>query len=70
MKLSLISTLCFLLASCTGRSDVSCPSRDLVYEHYCDSIWQNNPDYYNDVLAETDEYINYIQQHGSWWKED
>lgn len=44
--------------------------RDYEYEHYCDSIWVNNPDYYLDVLVESDEYQNYIDIHGEWWKED
>lgn len=42
--------------------------RDYEYEHYCDSIWENDPGYYLDVLMETDEYQNYIDIHGQWWK--
>ena len=41
--------------------------RDYVYEHYCDSIYETNPDYYLDVLVETDEFQSYIDKHGEWW---
>lgn len=44
--------------------------RDLQYEAYCDSIWENNPEYYQDTLVETDKYQNYIDEHGIWWEED
>ena len=43
-------------------------TRDYNYEHYCDSIYEVNPDYYLDVLIETDEFQNYIDEHGEWWK--
>ena len=42
-------------------------TRDINYEHYCDSIWITNPDYYLDVLVETDEFQSYIEKHGEWW---
>lgn len=42
-------------------------TRDYSYEAYCDSIWESNPDYYLDVIMETDEYCNYIEEHGKWW---
>lgn len=42
--------------------------RDYDFEQYCDSIWDNNPEYYNDVLVETDEYQNYIEVNGKWWE--
>lgn len=42
-------------------------TRDYDYEHYCDSIYEVNPDYYLDVLVETDEYQDYIEKHGEWW---
>lgn len=45
-------------------------TRDYEYEHYCDSIWVNDPDYYKDVLQETDEYQDYIDIHGEWWLYD
>lgn len=42
-------------------------TRDYKYEHYCDSIYEVDPDYYFDVLVETDEFQNYIDKHGEWW---
>lgn len=39
----------------------------LAYEQYCDSIWEADPDYYMDVLVETDEYQDYIAERGKWW---
>lgn len=42
-------------------------TRNYVYEHYCDSIYETNPDYYLDVLVETDEFQSYIDKHGEWW---
>lgn len=43
-------------------------SRDFAYEEYCDSIFIVNPNYYYDVLVETDEYKQYIKEHGIWRK--
>ena len=43
-------------------------TRDYNYEKYCDSIYEVNPDYYLDVLIETDEFQNYIDEHGEWWE--
>lgn len=40
--------------------------RDYKYEHYCDSIYEIDLDYYLDVLVETDEFQNYIDEHGEW----
>lgn len=42
-------------------------TRDYKFEHYCDSIYEVNPDYYLDVLIETDKFQNYIDKHGKWW---
>lgn len=42
-------------------------TRDYDYEHYCDSLYIVNPDYYFDVLVETDEFQDYIEEHGEWW---
>lgn len=42
-------------------------NRDYAYEAYCDSIWEANPNYYLDVLVESDEYCTYIEEHGEWW---
>lgn len=42
-------------------------TRDYDYEHYCDSIYATNPDYYLDILVESDKYQSYIDEHGEWW---
>lgn len=42
-------------------------NRNYAYEAYCDSIWENDPIYYQDVLCETDEYCAYIDKYGEWW---
>ena len=42
-------------------------TRDYKFEHYCDSIYEVDPDYYFDVLVETDKFQNYIDEHGEWW---
>lgn len=42
-------------------------NRDLKYEHYCDSIYENNYDEYIDILVETDEFQEYVEKHGEWW---
>lgn len=44
-------------------------TRDYAYEAYLDSIWDNDHDYYVDVIEETDEYQEYIEKHGEWWEE-
>lgn len=63
----------FILGVCMAKNDSKIftiknnSTRDYNYEHYCDSIYENNPDYYLDVLVETDEYQDYINEHGEWW---
>lgn len=42
-------------------------NRNYKYEHYYDSIYEVNPDYYLDVLVETNKFQNYIDKHGEWW---
>lgn len=69
-KPSILCTLAMIIASCAGYSGLSHQSRDLSYERHCDSIWAADPDYYVDVLAETEQYQEYVERHGSWWKED
>lgn len=44
-------------------------TRDYQYEAYCDSVFNADPDYYLDVLCTTDEYQDYIEEHGEWWGE-
>lgn len=51
-----------------GCGPTKVDTRNYAYEAYCDSIWEANPDYYIDVLCETDEYRTYIEEHGLWWK--
>lgn len=41
-------------------------TRDYAYEAYCDSIYEVDPDYYLDVLSESNEYCSYIEKHGKW----
>lgn len=43
-------------------------SRNYQYEHYCDSVYEVDPDYYHDVLVESDSFQNYIEEHGQWWE--
>lgn len=67
----------FVLASFTGVILASNDSktftiknnstRDYNYEHYCDSIYKVNPDYYNDVIVESDKFQDYVNNHGEWW---
>lgn len=78
MKNSIIAITLFVIASTLGIYMANNDSkkftiknnstRDYQYEHYCDSIYEVNPDYYLDVLVETDEFQNYIDEHGEWWK--
>ena len=42
-------------------------TRNYQYEHYCDSIYEVNPNYYFDVLVESDKFQSYIDKHGEWW---
>lgn len=42
-------------------------TRDYNYEHYCDSIYEVDRDYYYDVIVESDKFQNYIDNHGEWW---
>ena len=70
MKKTIILSIVALVAIATvgcKPTKVANNNRDLAYEAYCDSIWEANPEYYHDVLVETDEYCNYIDEHGEWW---
>lgn len=42
-------------------------TRDYNFEHYCDSIYEVDKDYYYDVLMESDTFQLYIDEHGEWW---
>ena len=59
-----IAAAVMAMGSCSTKESTT---RNYAYEHYCDSIWVANPDYYIDVLSETDEYCTYIEKHGEWW---
>ena len=67
-----MKNLIFIALAILGMAYAGCPStkvaeRDHAYESYCDSIWKADPDYYLDVLVESDEYQNYIEQNGEWF---
>jgi hypothetical protein len=51
-------------------NEKSASPRDYEYERYCDSLYIYDEDYYFDVLEETDEYQDYIKEHGAWWNQD
>ncbi len=52
------------IRSCNNSNKIS---RNYAYEHYVDSVYNVNPDYYLDVICETDEYQEYVNKHGEWW---
>lgn len=63
--LSIVAVVAIVaMGSCSTKVSTT---RDLAYEAYCDSIYEADPDYYLDVLCETDEYCIYIEQNGQWW---
>ena len=70
MKHLFIVALAILGVAFAGcqSTKVADDSRDTIFEAYCDSVYRVNPDYYLDVLCETDEYCNYIEEHGEWWE--
>lgn len=68
MKYLFILALAILGIAFAGCQPTKVAERDYAYEAYCDSIWENNPNYYLDVLCETEEYIEYVNSHGEWWK--
>lgn len=54
------------MGSCSTKESTP---RDYAYEAYCDSIYETDPDYYLDILCETDEYCSYVEEHGEWWND-
>ena len=66
-----MKTIVIIVIAILGIAFAGCEttkvSRDLAYEAYCDSIWDNDEDYYLDVLEESDEYQTYIETNGIWW---
>lgn len=67
MKSLILIVFAIVAMASAGSHSTKESERDLVYEAYCDSIWEANPDYYLDVIMEQDEYCNYIEEHGKWW---
>ena len=67
MKNLVLVALVILGIAFAGCSPTKVDTCDYAYEAYCDSIWENNPDYYLDVIVESDEYQNYIEQNGEWF---
>lgn len=62
----IITVVAMVMMGCQPTK-VADDTRDYAYEAYCDSIYEADPDYYLDVLAESDEYCNYLEEHGEWW---
>lgn len=71
MKTIIIAIVALVAIATVGcaPTKVADTTRDLAYEAYCDSIYEADPDYYLDVLCETDEYCTYLKEHGEWWEE-
>ena len=67
MKNLIFAALAILGMAFAGCQSTKVAERDYAYEAYCDSIWEADPDYYLDVLVESDEYQNYIEQNGEWF---
>ena len=67
MKNLILTALAILGIAFARCSSTKVDNPDYAYEAYCDSIWENNPDYYLDVIVESDEYQNYIEQNGEWF---
>lgn len=69
MKQLIIAIVALVATATIGcqPTKVADDNRDYAYEAYCDSLWENDKDFYLDVLCETDEYQTYIEQHGEWW---
>ena len=69
MKNLIFTALAILGMAIAGCQSTKVAERDYAYEAYCDSIWEANPNYYLDVLVESDEYCTYIEEHGQWWED-
>lgn len=65
--LAIVTAVAAITIGCTSTK-VS-DTRNYAYETYCDSIFEADPDYYLDVLCETNEYCIYIETHGQWWED-
>lgn len=69
MKKIIFFALVVLGTAFAGCQPTKVAERNYAYEAYCDSIWNADPDYYMDVLIESDEYQCYIEEHCKWWKD-
>ena len=69
MKNLILTAFAILGMAIAGYQPTKVAERDYVYEAYCDSIWEADPNYYLDVLVESDEYCTYIEEHGQWWED-
>ena len=69
MKNLIFTALAILGMAFAGCQPTKVAERDYAYEAYCDSIWEANPNYYLDVLVESDKYCTYIEEHGQWWED-
>lgn len=50
----------------TGKQDAEELTRDYAYEEYIESIFNEDPNYFFDVIAESDEFIDYCERHPEW----
>ena len=71
LSIATIANIALIINQCCNNNDKTFivknnDTRNYKYEHYCDSIYEVDPDYYLDVLVETDEFQNYLEEHGQW----
>lgn len=68
----ILAFVVFGVASCMEKEAHSANQEEVdkndAYELYLDSMWKADPEYFLDVIVETDEYQNYIANHEEWWK--
>lgn len=67
MRTLLYLAIVIVAMAVAGCHSTKVSTRDFDYEAYCDSIYENNPGYYLDVLCESDEYVEYLKINGKWW---
>lgn len=56
-----------VVSACNSRPAKT--AEDYAYEAYCDSVYENDTDYFLDVISESDKYQEYIEKHGNYWEE-
>ena len=69
MKNFALVAMVILGIAIAGCGPTKVDTRDYAYEAYCDSIYAADPNYYLDVLCETDKYCTYIEINGPWWED-